>query len=236
MEDLGTEVGQLGRLIVVECPHRSGVLHDTRVVIVHPVDVGPYLNLLGIEDGANDGGGVVAAAALEVVHLGVGIEADVSLSEEERLRRVVGHRLQEAVLYAWKVRLAILVGADEVESAQPDRIFPLLPEVELHHPHGDNLALTQDLLGLVVTEESLRLKAPEEAHLLVDEDLCQCLRLLALVEGVDGVVVLLLQLVDQAECALDIGVGKVVTDLDQRIGDATHGTEDHDLEAIVLNQ
>ena len=49
-------------------------------------------------------------------------------------------------------------------------------------------------------------------------------------------VVLLLQLVDQAECALDIGVGKVVTDLDQRIGDATHGAEDHDLEAVVLDQ
>ena len=49
-------------------------------------------------------------------------------------------------------------------------------------------------------------------------------------------VVLLLQLVDQRECALDIGVGEVVTDLDQCIRDATHGTEDDDLEAIVLDQ
>ena len=189
---------------------------------MHPVDVGPYLDLLGIEDGADDRRRVVASAALEVVHLGVGIEADVPLGEEERLRRVVSHRLQETVLYAREVRLSVLVGADKVECAQPDGVLPLLPEVKLHHPDGDDLALTEDLLRFVVAEEALRLEAPEEAHLLVHKDLCQSLRLLTLVECIDGVVVLLLQLVDQTECALDIGVGEVVTDLDQCIGDAAH--------------
>ena len=53
VQNLGTEVGQLGCLLEMKLADRLGVFHNAWVVVVHAVYVGPDVNLLGL-DGSTD--------------------------------------------------------------------------------------------------------------------------------------------------------------------------------------
>ena len=77
-----TEVGELRGLFEMESTDRSGTVDKTRVVVVHAVDISPYLNLLCVDDSSYDRGGVVAAAAFEVVDTSVVVAAYISLREK----------------------------------------------------------------------------------------------------------------------------------------------------------
>ena len=115
MEDLGAEVGQLGRLVEIEAMDGRGTLDDTWVIVVHAIDVGPDLHFGGADGGPDERGSVVAAAALQVVDFTVGIATDITLGDEELFVGILIEEIEEILLDKEGVRLGILIGAHEVE-------------------------------------------------------------------------------------------------------------------------
>ena len=65
MDDLGAEVRQLHRFVVGQRIDDLGVGHAARIGRQHAVDVGPDMNLRGIQQRAEDRGREVAAIAAE---------------------------------------------------------------------------------------------------------------------------------------------------------------------------
>src|SRR6266496_4033801 len=63
MQDLGAEAGQLGGLMKADLRDALGLGTEARIGGEDAADVGPDLYALGVERGADDGGGVVRAAA-----------------------------------------------------------------------------------------------------------------------------------------------------------------------------
>ena len=95
MQYLRSEIGEFGRFIEIHPPDGECPLHVPRVVVVHAVDIGPYLYLAGTERRSYQGGTVIAAAATEV------IEPTVRPGTDETLRNIIhtlssiGHRLPQ---------------------------------------------------------------------------------------------------------------------------------------------
>ena len=65
MQDLGAEVGELGRFGERQLRHEQRVGDHARIGGQHAVDVGPDLDLVDVEAGAEDRGRIVGAAAPE---------------------------------------------------------------------------------------------------------------------------------------------------------------------------
>ena len=148
MEYLGTEVGQLGCLLEVQLAHGLGVVHDAGVVVVHAVDVGPYLDFLGLQGGAQEAGGVVGPSAQQVVNLAVGVAADEALCDIERVVGIVLEYRGYARLDVVEVRFGILVRAHDVERIEQDGFHVHLQQQVGHHVGADDFALCQDYLLL----------------------------------------------------------------------------------------
>lgn len=98
MQNLGAEVCQLGRLLEVEFSDGTCVVDISRVVVVHTVYVGPDLNLIGTNGGADQRCGIVASAALQVVDLALVISAYETLGQVYRVSRIVVECLFYAAL------------------------------------------------------------------------------------------------------------------------------------------
>ena len=81
MQNLGTEVGQLGSLFELQVTNRFRILHESGAIVVHAVYVGPDLYLLGIDSSTYQRSRIITATALQVVNLAVGIAADIALSD-----------------------------------------------------------------------------------------------------------------------------------------------------------
>ena len=64
---LSAEICQLGGLFKMERAHRRRALYKAGVVIVHTVDIGPNLDLLGVQHSPYYRGGIVAAATTQIV-------------------------------------------------------------------------------------------------------------------------------------------------------------------------
>ena len=54
VQDFCAEIGQLGGLLEVQLADGTGALHIARIVVVHAVDVGPDIYLVGLDGGADD--------------------------------------------------------------------------------------------------------------------------------------------------------------------------------------
>ena len=65
MQHLGAEVGELGRLVGGDARDRLGVGGHLGVHVHEAVDLGPDLDLLGLEERADHGRGGVGAAAAQ---------------------------------------------------------------------------------------------------------------------------------------------------------------------------
>ena len=81
MEYLGSKVCQLGCLLKVKVAYGLGLVNYTGIVVVHAVNIGPDLNLIGLDGGTQDGCGVVAASALQVVDVSLIVAADKALGD-----------------------------------------------------------------------------------------------------------------------------------------------------------
>ena len=61
--------------------HRRSLVHNTRVVVVHAVDIRPNLDFGSVDGSTNQRSGIVAAATLQIVYLAIGVAADETLRD-----------------------------------------------------------------------------------------------------------------------------------------------------------
>ena len=65
MQNLGAEIGELGRLGEGDRLHAVRFGHELRIAGHHAINVGPNLNLLRSQSGADNGGAEIGAAAAQ---------------------------------------------------------------------------------------------------------------------------------------------------------------------------
>ena len=211
---LGAEVGQLGGFVEVELTHGHGAFHDAGIVVVHAVDVGPDLYLVGLEGGAQQTGGVVAAAAQQVVDVAVGVAADEALRDVDLIALVLFHHPAALLADEGGVGLCVFVRAHHFECGQQDGLDAALEQVVGHHVGGHQLALCQHDFLLEAGEVHFGHSAQSVEHALEERARLR-LVFLALVELFHVGHVLLLQLGDHVHGAFDVVFVKVVADLHQ---------------------
>ena len=115
MQDLGTKVGQLGCLLEVQLMHGFGMVYDTRVVVVHTIDIGPYLNLLSTDGSTHERGCVVGTTTLQVVDLTIGIATDEALGDIHLCAFVLLEDGIQLLLDIYGVWLGVFVGTHEIK-------------------------------------------------------------------------------------------------------------------------
>ena len=139
----------------MQVPHGLGILDHARVVVVHPVDVGPDLDFLCRQGRAHEGSRVVGAAALEVVHLVMGVPADETLGQEE-LRLGMGvDEFRQVFADEIGIRLTLDVGPHEIQRGQEFRMDSLFLHVPVHQMRGQEFALREDEFLLHRSEQLL---------------------------------------------------------------------------------
>ena len=99
---------------------------------MHAIYVRPYLYLVCLEGGANEGSSVITAAAFQVICFVIGILADETLSDEEIDAGMAGKLFSEFLFYIFQV--GFVVGADthEVECTKQYIGNFQLAQVEVH--------------------------------------------------------------------------------------------------------
>ena len=133
MENLRPEVSKLSGLFEVQLVDRLCMLHHTWVIIVHTVDVCPYLYLISVYGSSDKRCCIVRASALQIVHLAIGVAAYESLCDIYLVALLALQYVIDVELYVHHVRLLVLVCAHEVESWYEDGLYPLLLEVGHNH-------------------------------------------------------------------------------------------------------
>ena len=109
VQNLGTEVCQLGGLFEMQMTHRRSLVHNTGVVVVHAVDIRPNLDFGSVDGSTNQRSRIVASATLQIVYLAVGVAADVPLSDINLSIRMQFQLNLELVLDIDRIGLGILV-------------------------------------------------------------------------------------------------------------------------------
>ncbi len=89
MDHLGAEVRQLHRFVIRERVDDLGIGHEARIGAEHAIDVGPDVNLFGVEQRAEDRAGEVAAVTAERRLQAVRIAGDEAGDDQ---RRRIGRR------------------------------------------------------------------------------------------------------------------------------------------------
>ena len=79
MKYLSAKVSKFWSLLEVQLAHCLGLVDDTWVVVVHSVNVGPYLNLVCVDSCSDKRCCVVRPTTLKVVYLTVSVSADKAL-------------------------------------------------------------------------------------------------------------------------------------------------------------
>lgn len=101
------EIGQFGSFLKAELAHGTGSFHKAGIIVVHPVDVCPYLYFVGMQAGTDDAGRVVGTAALEVGHMPFGIEADEALRDVYVVVACLLHGLFQVLFDSGEMGLAV---------------------------------------------------------------------------------------------------------------------------------
>ena len=130
VKDLRPEIRQLGGFLEVEATYGRRSIDDTGVVVVHAIDIRPDLDLVDLEGGTDERGGIVATPALQVVDIAEGIAADVALRDEEL--RILGcslDELREMGLDIVFVGLSLLIGTHILQCREADRTHASILEV-----------------------------------------------------------------------------------------------------------
>ena len=170
VKDLRPEIRQLRGFLEVEATYGGCSIDDTGVVVVHAIDIRPDLDLVDLEGGADERGGIVATSALQVVDIAEGIAADVALRDEEL--RALGcslDELREMGLDIVFVGLSLLIGTHVLQCREADRTHTTILEVTQHHRRAEELPACQDLL-LVKECEGIRVaELLEEEERLIDQ-------------------------------------------------------------------
>ena len=114
VENLGSEVSQLCCLLEVQLAYCLCVLYDTRVVVVHTIDIGPDLNLVSWESCTYERSCVVATTTLEIIYLAVSVAADEALGDVNLITFVLLHDGTQFLLDVLWVWFCILISTHKV--------------------------------------------------------------------------------------------------------------------------
>ena len=209
MQNLCSEVSQLGSLLEVQLVNGLGAINHAWVVVVHTVDIGPNLNLIGSDSSSDERSGIVATSTLQVVDLAVSIAADETLSEINLCSLVLLHKSSKFLLDVNRIGLGILIGTHKVESVEQNGLDADLVHVVNHHVGRDNLALSHDALLLERSKELLG-ERTQVVELALQELACSGLGLGFGVQLVNVLVVLLLQAVDNLVSAIGVLLIEIV--------------------------
>ena len=79
MQNFSTKVCQFGRFFKMQVAYRRGFVHNTGIVVVHAINVRPYLDFGSIDSSSYQRSRVIATATLQVIYLAVSIAADETL-------------------------------------------------------------------------------------------------------------------------------------------------------------
>ena len=123
-------------------PHGRCAFDHTRVVVVHAVNIGPNLDFLRTGCRTDERSSVVTAASLEVVHLRMGIAADITLRQVDI--GLPGKERLQVGGYIILVRFPVDVRPHELQCGNEQDIHPLFLQIEFHHAGGDELSLRQN--------------------------------------------------------------------------------------------
>ncbi len=93
-------------------PDRVGVVDDARIVVVHSVDVGPYLHFVRVDRRAHQRRAVIAAAASEVVDFASVVRTDETLRHVESI--LVGRYRSQRFPQTASIYFPVFVGHHEV--------------------------------------------------------------------------------------------------------------------------
>ena len=194
------------------------------VVVVHAVDVGPYLYLLSIQGSTYKRSRIVAAAPLQVVDFSVGITADESLGKVDLCTLVLLDDGLKLFLDVDGIGFGVLVGAHEVECVQQHGVDALFLHVVGNHVGRHHFTLRYDALLFKAGEEFLGERA-QIVEFVLKEVACCLLGFLGGVEFFNMPVVLLFQAVDDLVGTVGVLLVEVIGNLNKRVGRSRHGRQ-----------
>ena len=83
VQNLCPEISQFGGFLEVQATHWCCGINEARIIIVHPIDIRPDLDLVNFEGSTDEGGRVVTPPTLQVVNIPEGIATDIALRDEK---------------------------------------------------------------------------------------------------------------------------------------------------------
>ena len=199
MQNFGSEVCKLGSLFEVELSYGFGLVHHTWVVVVHAVDICPYLYFLRAGCRSDKRSRIVASSALQVVHLAIGVAADKALRDIHLALRCFRKHGVQFFFDILCVRLPVLVCTHKVEGREQGCLYSAFLEIVDHHVGTHYLALCHDAFLFEAREQILC----ERAQIIEFpvQELCRSLfHLIGRIQFLHMLHVFLLQAVDYLVC------------------------------------
>ena len=137
----------------MQLSHGICLVNHTRVVVVHAVDVGPYLYFICVQGCTDQRGGIVAATAQQVVNFAIGISADETLGDIHLVSLVLLHLLAQFLSDIGSIRLTVFVGTHKVECREQHGLVALFLQIVGHHVGAHDFALCHNALLLETGEQ-----------------------------------------------------------------------------------
>ena len=124
--------------------YRSSLINDTRVIIVHTVDIGPYLDFGSIDSCTDQRSGIVASTTLQIVYFSVSVAANVSLCDVNLSTGMQFQLHLKFLLNIYRIGLRILIGTHIFQSRKQNGLHTTLLQVIVHHGSRDQFSLCQN--------------------------------------------------------------------------------------------
>ena len=142
MQNFGSEVGQLGSFIETHVPNRVGVFHETGVVVVHAVDIGPDLYFGGSDGSSHEGRTVIASTTTQIIYFAFAVRADKPLCHIEGVG--IGSYRGQGFAQPFGVDFFLLIGYHEIGRVEVYRLGTRLVQVESKDCGGQQFSLRDD--------------------------------------------------------------------------------------------
>ena len=109
MQDFCTEIGQFCSFFKIELAHRGRAFHETGVIVVHAVDVGPNLDFIGAHGCANQRGRIVRTTALEVGNVAFGVATNEALGDIDVISGMFAQQFVEMFADESRIGFAVAI-------------------------------------------------------------------------------------------------------------------------------
>ena len=116
VQNFCTEVSHLGCFFKMQLANRGSLVDNARVVVVHSVNICPYLDFGSIHGCTNQGSCVIAATTLQVIDLAISVAADETLCDINIHIRIKFELCLQFLLNIYRVRFCVLVSTHEFQS------------------------------------------------------------------------------------------------------------------------